>query len=212
MDSIFLPIIDNGGGNSRTAWGLSMFALGLSNVLDGRKVIAEGISYPYPDGACNLASGMFLDSKCDRMVIIDTDEVFKPQDVELLLSHDVQFVSGLYPKKKPGLEFPVVPLESDLNPFADDGRPYPREVARCARGFLNVHRSVFEAMIPHVPKYHCDETNSERYLFWKGLPGGHSEDFAFCDLWRSLGGKVLVDPRITVKHEGSCSYPIPGTY
>lgn len=211
-ESLFFPVIDNGGGNSRTAWGMSMFVLGLSGVLAGRKVVVKSISYPYPDGAMNIATSHFLDSGCDRMIIIDTDEVFEPWCVSLLLSHDLPFVSGLYPKKCPGLEWPCVPLDEDPLPFADDGRPYPREVARCARGFLNLHRDVFIQMQDAVPDYFCDQTQSQRKLFWRGLPGGHSEDFEFCDRWRILGGKVLVDPRITVLHEGSVSYPIPGTY
>lgn len=189
-----------------------MFMLGHSDVMAGRKVVVEGISYPYPDGAQNIASASFMESGCERMVVIDTDEVFTPNDVAMLLSHDVPLVSGIYPLKRPGLEFPIVPLESDPNPFAEDGRVDLREVARCARGFLNVHRSVFELMQPHVEKYVCPEKGTEEFLYWKNLPGGHSEDFAFCDLYRKLGGKVMVDHRIRVKHEGSCSYPIPGTY
>lgn len=47
--------------------------------------------------------------------------------------------------------------------------------------------------------------------FWKTMPGGHSEDFDFCDRWRALGGKILVDQRITAQHEGSVVYPISGT-
>jgi len=189
-----------------------MIGLFMSDVTNGRKATVDSFSYPYPDGAMQLATNAFLDSGHDRMIVIDTDEKFTPDCVRLLLSHDLPFISGVYPKKRPGLEFPVIPLDSDPTPFAEDGRPYPREVARCARGFLNVHRTVFEMLAQHVPKYFCEETQTERNLFWQGLPGGHSEDYAFCDLYRKHGGKILVDPRIAVLHEGSCSYPIPGTY
>lgn len=211
LESLYFPIIDNGGGNSRTAWGISMFMLGMSGALADRKVIVEGISYPYPDGSVNIATASFMEKGLDRMIIIDTDEVFTSDDVRNLLAHDLPFVSGIYPKKIPGLEFPVVPIGED-NPFADDGRPSLREVARCARGFSNIHRGVFEAMQPHVEKYIAPETGKEEYDYWRHLPGGHSEDFAFCDLWRKIGGKVWIDISIRVKHEGSCSYPIAGTY
>lgn len=187
-----------------------MFMLGMSGVLADRKIIVEGISFPYPDGAMGIATSNFMRQGLDRMIVIDTDEVFAPSDVENLLSHDLPIVSGLYPKKKPGMEFPIVALDGD-DPLADDGRVL-REVARCARGFINIHRSVFELMQPHVESYECPEFNTREYLYWKNLPGGHSEDFAFCDLYRKLGGKVFIDYRIRVKHEGSCSYPIQGTY
>jgi hypothetical protein len=211
-ESLYVPIIDNGSQLSRTSWALSMFMLGMSPVMAGRKVIVEGISYPYPDGAMNIASASFMESGCDRMLIIDADERFTPKDVESLLSHDLPLVAGLYPKKKPGLEFPVVPLDSDPNPFAEDGRGVLREVARTARGFMALRREVFEAMKPHVEKYVCAESNKEEFLYWKTLPGGHSEDFAFCDLWRKIGGKVWIDTSVRVIHEGSISFPIPGTY
>lgn len=188
-----------------------MFMLGMSGVLAERQVKVEGISYPYPDGSQNIASASFTKSGYDRLITIDTDEVFEPSDVAKLLAHDVPFVCGIYPKKRPGLEFPIVPLDGD-NPLLDDGRPSLREVARCARGFSSIHRSVFETMKPHVPTYIAPETDLEESDYWRHLPGGHSEDFAFCDLWRSLGGKVFIDLDIRVKHEGSCSYPIPGTY
>jgi len=210
-ESIYAPVIDNGSGNSRSAWGLSMFMLGMSPVMQGRKVVVEGISFPYPCGAMNIATASFLESGCDRMLTIDTDEVFKPSDVEMLLSHNEPFVNGIYPKKKPGLEFPIVPIDGD-NPFTEDGRPPLREVARCARGFSSIHRDVFESMKPHVECYECPQTNKREYQFWKTLPGGHSEDFAFCDLWRKLGGKVLVDISVRVIHEGIISFPIAGTY
>ena len=145
------------------------------------------------------------------MLVIDTDEIFSPSHVDLLLSHDLPFISGIYPKKKPGLEFPIVPLSDNQNPFADS-QPVPVEVERCARGFLALDRSVFEQIKPLVPTYTDAETGRTQFLFWKCLQGGHSEDFAFCDLYRSIGGKIMVDRRILTQHEGSAVYPIPGTY
>ena len=208
---LFLPFIDNGMGLSRTSWALSMFSLALSPVLDAYEIDAQGISYPYPDGAMNIATADFLESGADRMLIIDTDEIFNPSHIELLLSHDVPVISGVYPKKKPGLEFPVVPLESNPAPFAE-GQPIPVEVARAARGFMAIHRDVFTSLESRAESYIDSETGRSGRIYWPTLPGGHSEDFGFCDLYRSIGGKILVDKHCTAKHEGSCVYPIPGTY
>ncbi len=209
--TLYLPIIDNGGGNSRTAWGISLFMAGISGAFMDYEVNVEGISYPYPDGSMNIATASFMKRGFDRMLVIDTDEVFEPEDIKKLLSHDLPFVSGIYPKKRPGLEFAIGALEGD-NPLADDGRPSLREVVRVPRGFCAIKREVFETMKPHAPTYIAPETDLEETDYWRHLPGGHSEDFAFCDLYRSLGGKVFVDIDVRVKHEGSCSYPISGTY
>lgn len=208
---LFLPFIDNGMGLSRTSWALSMFSLGLSSVLEGWEVMAQGISYPYPDGAMNIATADFLESGSDRMLIIDTDEIFNPGAIARLLAHDLDFVSGIYPKKVPGLEWPIVPLPENPTPFAA-GQPVPVEVARCPRGLLSLSRNVFDALEHQVPAYTDSETGRQQRLYWQPLLGGHSEDFYLCDLWRSIGGKVWVDPTVQARHEGSCVYPIPGTY
>lgn len=205
---IFLPIIDNGMGLSRTSWALSMIA-SIGWLRDRFEIDLQSISYPYPDGAMNIATQCFLESDADEMLVIDTDVVFDVHHLEFLFSHDVHVVFGLYPKKKPGLEFPVQAID-DRNPFG--GKNPLVEVARVARGFMRIHRRVFESIKPHVEKISCAETRREQWLFWKTLPGGHSEDFAFCDLIRSKGFPVLVDQRITTKHAGSAVYPIPGTY
>ena len=175
----------------------------------GRAFTACSISYPYPDGAMNMATALFLESDCEEMLVIDTDVIFTRQHVDWLLSHDEPLVFGLYPKKQAGLVYPTEAL-TDANPF--EGENILCEVKRTARGFMRVHRSVFEGMKPHVPQYTCAQTGRESWAFWRVLMGGHSEDFAFCDLWRSLGGKILIDRRCTAQHEGSAVYPIPGTF
>lgn len=203
---IYLPIIDNGMGLVRSSYAFSLLA-GFS----GRNIEIDRISYPYPDGSCNMATQNFLESGCDEMVIIDGDVVFSRHQIDLLLSHNEPLIFGVYPKKEIGLNFPCMALEGDVeNPFSKDGDVC--EVARTARGFMRVHRSVFEKMMPHVEYYKDAQTGRMQYCFWKTLQGGHSEDFFFCDLWRSLGGKILIDKRCSVQHEGTAIYPIAGTY
>lgn len=190
-----------------------MCGLFMSKILDGWDIDMRSISYPYPDGAMNLCSSDFMESKCDRMLVIDTDEVFQPQDVALLLSHNLPFVSGIYPKKKPGMEFPILPLDGRTCAEVFHKAQSPLvEVARCARGFLAVKREVFEAMAPHVPEYDDPETGKKCRQFWRPLPGGHSEDYRFCDEYRAIGGQIWVDRRVAVQHIGSAVYPMKETY
>jgi hypothetical protein len=180
-----------------------MFALGISNVLDGYEITVESVSYPYPDAACTMMTDIFLKSTAERMVIIDTDLIFEPRHVAMLLSHDVPFVAGLYPKKVRGLEFPLMPLREtdtmeeagfvrDLKELYGTSRSPLVEVAAVARGFTNIHRSVFDHVGPT----------------WRNMPDGSSEDFELCQRMRANGIKVLIDRRILLKHEGSCVYPI----
>lgn len=198
---LYFGIIDNGMGLSRTTWGACMFALGLSTVLDGYEIISESISYPCPCGSMNLATGIFLDSGAERMITIDTDLIFKPEHVAMLLSHDVPFVAGIYPKKIKGLYFPIELLTREV-PFAEDplaeGIEPLVEVKRVAKGFTAIHRNVFlnNRICPIGEDY------------WRLSAGGHSEDFELCDRMRAAGVKILVDQRILLKHEGSATYPL----
>lgn len=188
--------------------------MALSDALKDREIVMQGLGYPYPDGAMNIATSDFLSTQCDRMLVIDTDIIFKPSDVKMLLSHDVPFVAGVYPKKKPGLELVCEPLNGEnpfaKNPFAEGVEPLI-EVKRVARGFMSVHRSVFEKLNRLTLSY-VDPAGKTQKLFWKCLSGGHSEDYRFCDQMRSVGIKVLVDQRVCVQHEGSIIFPIKGTY
>lgn len=203
MESIFWPLIDNGMKLVRSCYSKSMFQLGISGVLNGSRIVFESFSHPDPCATMNLAAESFLDSGCDRMVVIDSDHDFQPADIARLLSHDLPLVSGLYSKKTVDLEWPVMPIgdESPEVLFADDA-PSPVEVRCVPRGFISIHKSVFETLMPHV------EVDQGLHFFFRSLPGIASEDFTFCDLYRKHGGKVWLDHKIRVFHEGSCMYPI----
>lgn len=203
---LFLPIIDNGLGLSRTSWAMSMMVACL-DIFRAHEITLRGISYPYPDGAANVAANDFLDSGCDEMLLIDTDIIFTPYHLDCLLSHKEPLVFGAYPKKQLGLTMALEFL-SEKNPFG--GSEPLVEVKRAARGFMRAHRSVFERLMLCSHPYKLDD-GKVRHEFFRNLCGGHSDDFAFCDRWRGLGGRVLVDQRCVAQHEGSAVYPIPGT-
>jgi len=139
---IFYPIIDNGMGLSVTGWAVSMMA-----ALQGQSVFCH-LSTPYPGYAMDIATKQFLESDCEEMIVIDTDLVFKPQDLAHLREHDEPLVFGLYSKRTVKFDPPVVPIVGQENPALQPGVLW--EVQKTARGFMRVHRSVFETMRPHV--------------------------------------------------------------
>ena len=99
---LFFPIIDNGMGLSVTAWATSMFS-----AISGRAAIFCHISTPYCGYAMDLATHHFLNSKCDEMILIDTDLVFTRGHFECLMEHDEPLVFGAYPKRKVDFELPM---------------------------------------------------------------------------------------------------------
>lgn len=196
---IFYPIIDNGMGLSVTAWAVSMLG-----AMQGEGIFCH-ISTPYCGYAMDVATHHFLQSECDEMVLIDTDLIFTPQDLQHLMEHQGEpLVFGAYPKRKVQFDLPLVTLPDKPRPFDDPGLLC--EVAKTARGFMRVHRSVFEKMKPHVPLVPGEF--GEFHHFWPVAKDGTSEDFAFCAKWRELGGRILIDKRILVRHAGQVMYPI----
>ena len=204
-ESLFIPLLDNGTGIVKAQYCYdALIALG------GRAASIARFSQPYPTRIMNMATATFLSSNCSTMIIVDMDIHFTREHVDKLLSHDVPLVYGLYPKKALPLQWCVATL-TDECPFGGD-EPLV-EVKRAGRGFMRVHRSVFEAMKPLVPEYH--NHGRAEWQFWQeGCDNDgewRSEDWWFCDNWRNLGGKVMVDQTICLQHIGDYAYgsPIP---
>lgn len=203
---IFLAIADNGMGLSRTSWAVSMMGACL-DVLSKYHVSIARVSNPYPEMSMNIASNSFMESGCDEILIIDTDIKFSTSELRRLMTHEHPFVSGLYTKKTPGLFFVAAGLDGDASPFANDGRPRLRPIKRVAKGFLRLQREVFEKTRPLRAEVE-DPRGESMVEYRKTLPGEHSEDFEFCDAWRSVGGQVMVDTSVILQHEGSIPFPI----
>lgn len=210
-EKLFIPFMDNGSKSVTALNHFSMVHAALTTLKD-RDCLIGSFSHPCPAATGNYATHQFLESDCDRMVIVDLDIMFSPKQLELLISHDVPIVAGVYPKKQLGLTLNLQVLnKNDFAETVDDQMENPLvEVEWVARGFMTIHRSVFEAMEHESPIVEMEGMILREY--WRTLPGGHSEDKEFCHHWRKLGGKVLVDQRLCVQHEGSALYPIPGTY
>lgn len=211
--SLFIPIVDNGMKLVRKEYLISIIRMLVAGVLKGRRFMFPDLSFPYPDTACNIATYWFLKSDMDEMLILDTDLSYTPKQISMLLSHDVPLITGIHPKKCPGLVFPIVPLESNPEPFSK-GSPDVIEVEKAPRGIMKIQRKVFTTLMRHTeikPCYNCD-VDDTMWPFWQQTPGGESDDFNFCRRYRDMGGKVLVDQRCLVEHAGSAIYPIKGTY
>lgn len=94
------------------------------------------------------------------------------------------------------------------------------EVEEAGTGFLLIRREVFLKMIQAYPQlqYRDADTNEYRYCFFPtpidslgSLTGGGtdrylSEDYAFCSLWKKIGGKVMMAPWVVLNHIGNYSY------
>jgi len=185
--------------------------------------------------ARNAAAACFLNlPECDYMLFIDSDIAFKSEDVFKLLKSDKDVVSGLYPKKY--INASKVKILADKSPrFLDNNYEslctdfateisYANEIKEieevqyAATGFMLFKKCVFNQIIRSVPdiKYQNDIDGYASYgdNFYDFFPCKvnpetkkyESEDYGFCNLYRSIGGKIYVNTTCNLTHYGWKGY------
>ncbi len=159
--------------------------------------------------ARNTIVSDFLESQAGDLVFIDADIEWKPEDLLRLLNHDAGVVSGAYRRKSDPLSFPVrFPGGATVTLDRNTGL---MEASRVGCGFLRLRRDALRQMTEARADLRYTGTRADGSkrpcwaLFDTSLVDGElcGEDFTFCDRWRALGGKVWLDPEITLKHIGN---------
>ena len=173
---------------------------------------------------------------CDYMMFIDSDISFEPESFFSLLKADKDLISGLYPKKyinrtkvkllaDKGMEYlgndnyeslctdfaTEIPLNKNVNEV--------EEVKYAATGFMLFKKRVFTKMVNELPNIayvndidgYSSYNNNQFYDFFpcKVNPKTkkyESEDYGFCEQYRSIGGKVYVNTNCTLTHYGWKGY------
>lgn len=153
-----------------------------------------------------------LDSGYEEIMWIDSDVGFAAADVELLRSHQLPVVSGIYPQKgHRALASHLLP-DTDRLVFGVGGGLV--EILYAAGGFLLTHRRVYEAIREHEQLPYCNARFGGGFTpyFWPMVvPDGAgswylAEDFAFSERARRAGFAVMADTRIRLQHVGRIAY------
>jgi len=174
----------------------------------------------------------FLESDATHLFFVDADMGFTAQDFFALVDADKDVVVGACPVKEVNLnklmgksfdnlqdiEYSVVRYA--LNPFfasqedrlksnysVEDGLV---EVTTAGAAFMCIKREVIEKMILAHPELSYKNENGERCfaIFDTMIRGSEylSEDYAFCQRWRDLGGKVFLHPQVAIDHFGAYTF------
>ncbi len=179
--------------------------------------------------ARNSLVDMFLASKCQKFLFIDSDQGFSRNQVFTLLNSSRPIVCGVVPHKR-------FPMNLNFEPLADDMKYFPEntnksseeffkfakeradakgeiEVNRSGSGFMMIDRSVFELMKDQVDKYYPfdDRKVEHHYEFFKmGAMEGHyrGEDWLFCVIAKKLGIPIYINTHCLVTHWGAFRYAI----
>lgn len=153
----------------------------------------------------NLALGRnqivkdFLESEDQRLVFLDADVTFQPGDLLKIAHSKFDFVGGAYRLKQDVENYPVLFLKDSLEPDKNN----LMEVASVPTGFLSLSRNVFDTFKKSYPNREYKLDASENYCYFQ-IPysGGalFTEEVFFCKEWREAGGKIYLDPEITLAH------------
>ena len=108
---------------------------------------------------------------------------------------------------------PIKPAKSPYGLTKQICEEILQEVSKTGTGFLLIKRHVFEKLNAHpaVKPFNNDIGLPKeldpfmKTYFDTGVREGryYSEDWAFCENWRDLGGDVWIDRRVLLKHTGT---------
>lgn len=169
----------------------------------------------------NRAVAQFMLTDCTDLIFIDSDVSWDAATFLRLICHPVEVVGATYRQKiqdpatgdlmvKYAVDF-LYDEDGDSN--GSDPETGLLEVKRLPTGFLRISRSAIQRMINEcdVPEYPIDDhgkplTIHRLFSFDFADNQEISEDYRFCDRWRSIGGKVWCDPEMRVHHHGLASF------
>lgn len=179
--------------------------------------------------ARNSLVDMFLKSKCQRMLFVDSDQEWSKEAALMLFQSNRRIIAGVTPHKRFPINLNFDPLEKHRHFFKDHSNKSSQEyveyakananakgeveVAKAGFGFIMIDRSVFELMKPHVEEYQAFDNNTEvkhNEFFAMGATEGkyHGEDWSFCALAKKLNIPMFINVNCVVGHKGSMVFQV----
>lgn len=179
--------------------------------------------------ARNCLAASFLYSDFTHLMFIDADIEWRPQDVLNLWLADRDVCAGIYSKKRINWDLIERAADAGKRPLADFAgeyvfNPVPGdksgetdeigmvEVQEAGTGFMMIKRAVLETLQKTVPTYKDSIDGLSTEDHWEFFPIGpvdgryQSEDYSFCQLWRQAGGKIYINPFLSLTHHGSWAF------
>jgi hypothetical protein len=158
-----------------------------------------------------LFSFFLRHKEATHLLMIDSDQDWKPEDVIWMLLLNRDFLAAVSCKK-------LYPLEFAFNMVAEDGKLAPlyheletnvASVPFVGAAFMMISRACAEKMAASYPEleYKNPDGDMEYAVFDPIiLEAGRrrlSEDYSFCSRWRAIGGKVEVKMDVNLGHTGA---------
>lgn len=178
--------------------------------------------------ARNSLVDMFLRSKCQRLLFIDSDQGFDKNAVFSLLQSPRLIIAGITPHKRFPINLNFEPLPDDHKYFKsltnkgmeefkvfakDKADPLGNiEVNRVGTGIVMIDRKVFDLMKEHVEHYEpfddrTDVVHGEYFKFGIGPNKRYlGEDWHFTSLAKKLKIPIYINANVIVSHTGTYTF------
>lgn len=182
--------------------------------------------------ARNTLVDSFLQSDCDALLFIDSDQGFSTDDTLKMIESGKDVIGAIVPMKsinwesalnaklagKENLDQHTGYFNVLVEKLEDFSLLEPLEVSYVGTGMMFITRKAFEEMAPHCDRY-ARHREGSGIIDFQDRPFVEyfktaidetgvllSEDYNFCVMWRKLGNKVYAAPWMTVTHSGEYSF------
>lgn len=162
--------------------------------------------------ARDMIVAQFMASEATDLVFVDDDITWEPGALLKLLRYPVDFVAGIYPMRADPIGFNCRFLTDRPELRGDPEHPTLLEVDAVPAGFMRVTRRVVEQMVLKYPEKRFADRNAPKGYGWALFDNIHEgdlyfgEDYSFCQRWRRIGGRIFVDPELTLSHIGAKAF------
>jgi hypothetical protein len=194
------------------------FEYGVSLLNTVQAFSQRGIEWqPFLLGGCSIIEvarndivAQFLASDCTHLFMVDSDIGWRDDDLIRVLEADEPVVFASAPKRLSD-DFAVVYRDGEdaTNVEVDERGMF--EIAAAGGAFSVIRRDALEKMCEAYPELEYRQGDGlPRWAFFllQLTPNATSgadralwgEDYAFCNRWRAIGGKVWIDPHIWLRH------------
>jgi hypothetical protein len=181
-----------------------------------------------------LVSTFLNDTNMTHLLFVDADIGFDPRDVIRMISADKDVVAGMYPLKVYDWQNEIGPSSSESREEAAlhyVGTPLVSQLAEWdgdfvtasygGTGMMLIRREAIERMIEAYPNLQYQSvhvhprparTPKIQYALFECMIDSKlgiylSEDYAFCQRWRDMGGTIWIDTLAKLTHTGQHTFP-----
>ena len=223
------------GGMCHGAYSKSVLHLVLNSQALGYKVaVIDLYNESLITRARDVLTEVFLRGDSTHLLWIDADQEFDPIGVIKMIQEDVDVIAAPVPLKGinwDAIESAAAMGEKNLKRFSpkynfnlvDKGlqtldKSVKHEVHDAGTGLMLIKREVLENLKPLVRSYILNgnpvygiKKGDTISSFWNtGFDDEHnvylSEDYMFCKLFKSIGGKIWIAPYVVVAHYGTYGF------